>query len=63
MGDKQGHLQGLLIENIRAFKRYTQSFLDNQGKTEMKKKPTKYKNREAIRCKHSKFGGERCGQC
>lgn len=44
MGDRQGHLEGLFIENIRAFKRRGQPFMDNWGKTEIKKKSIKYKN-------------------
>lgn len=44
MGDKQGHLEGLFIEDIRAFKRFRQPFLVI-GQTEIKKKPINYKNK------------------
>lgn len=57
MGDKQGHSEGLFIENIRAFKRPRQPFLNNWGKTGIKKKPIKYKN------KQSELGGKRYGEC
>lgn len=47
MGDKQGHSEGLFIENIRAFKRRRQPFLDNWGKTEIKQNTIKNKDRRS----------------
>lgn len=53
MGDKQGHLEGLFIENIRALKRCRQPFLDNWGKVNKKpQQSTKINNQmETFRIK------------